>query len=155
MAIVQTPSAAVVPSVVTASAYASGDVIGNPFSIQYAAGGKGGWIGNVTMYDYASGGQNIRLHLFNSEPSAYNPTGTPFSIDNGDDDKYLGSVDVTGWISAGAAKRVAVVNNPGVAIYARSGARHVWCVPQALASTTFGATASALRVFMTTIQDGI
>lgn len=154
MAIRQTPSAGVASNVITGSAYASADAIGNPFAIEYAAGAFGAWLGTVKVFDYASAGTGLRLHLYNNEPSAINPSGTPFAIADTDDAKYLGFVDVTTWVSAGAAKRYAVVTEPGIALHAQSGARHVWGQWQARDTFIFGDHANPLHVYMATLQDG-
>jgi hypothetical protein len=153
MAIRQTPSAVVVPDTITGSAYQPRDVIGNKFEIPYAAGAYGAWLGNLTMVDRGSANVSMRVHLFREEPSAYNPTGVAFSLADSDEDAYLGYVDINSWASAGASKMVGQAKNPGLAIFAQSGARNIWGVIEAQASATFGDAANPLRVKMTTLQD--
>ena len=128
MAIRQTESAVVVPSVSAEASYGAGEVIGNKFQIPLACGENGSWLGTVVGIDRASANASMRFHFFRSEPSGYSPTGVAFALADVDDDKYLGYADITTWASAGGSKMVGLSTNPGIALFSESGARHVWGV---------------------------
>lgn len=146
-------SAAIVPNVSGASGYQANDVLGNEFKIPLAGGAYGGLIEHALLIDRGTGNVDMRAHMFNAQPSAYSPSGVAFALAATDDNKYIGSIDFTIWSARGADNLVSMVNAPGVGIYARSGARDIWCVLQTLENVTAGDIANGMRLSMVVRQD--
>lgn len=134
--------------IATASAYASGDAVGDIFEIREVNGFEGGIINEANLYDRGTASGALRLHLFSKSASG-TPNGDTYAIANADQAYHLGYIDYnTTWISANAATLMthySGFNGKKVGfISSVDGARSVFGQFQAKGAMTFGATANPL-----------
>jgi len=142
----------VVPNVVANSAYAANDALGSAFEVVSVGGYRGGAVYSINMFDRGTASPNLRLHMFAGSASG-SVNGATFEVADADESKYIGYVNISTWVSAGTAKKVANVTNPGQGIVSISGTRSIWGQFEAVAGFTPGNTANPFKLNMLTIMD--
>lgn len=143
-------SAVTIPNVVTGSAYSALDALGSAFEIPYAVGDKGGLLAQINVFDRGTASAHMRFHFFSTAFSA-TVVGDTWLLARVDEPNYLGYVDVSAWVPAGAALIGKSIENIG--LYGMSASRSVWCQVQTTGTPTFQATASGQRVSLVVLQD--
>lgn len=149
-------TSAVRPSgLTTASAYSAYDAAGNTFEIPYAVGEQGSLLANVLVFDYSTANASMRLHLFSRPPSGQ-VDGVTWTLAAADRDAYLGHVNFSTWVTAGALMNMAQASDVALPLqstpYSGTANRSVYGQFSIVAGT-FGASANPIFVQLGTIQD--
>lgn len=142
-----------IPSgILTGTAYEARDVICSAFKIEYAVGSVGAVPYNTKLIDIASANATMRVHLYAAQPTG-KTIGAAWALADVDENYYLGYIDHSTWVSAGASKMIAQTDRPAVGLWSSANGRHVWGEIEMPAGGTFGNSANPLRFGMFTVRD--
>ena len=136
---------------VTASAYSALDAIGLPFAIPNATPNRGALLTNAMMFESGSATAQLRLHLYQYQPSAVPVTGMTNVVTQASG--YLGYVDINTWVPAHGSAHVAQNTTQNLALRGDDQSR-VWGQLQWIGGgTTFNAETLTLPVQLGLLQD--
>ena len=126
-----------------AAAYAAGDTIEGVITMAGLSLG-GGELTSLRLFNRQVLTPTINLHLFSASPVASTTTDNlAFVLADADNPKYLTTIEISTWIDI-ATRKVAVLNNIGIALPA---SRNIFIVAEARAAYT-PTDADALRLLM-------